>query len=145
MNFKLAGSSLHIGASLIAQLVKNLPVMQETPGLKPGSGRSPGEGIGYPFWYSQVSLVAQLVKNPSAMQEAWVQSLGREDPHSMDCIAHGVTKRSFSFLCIQHGSEKNSIHNHDDRRHEIVKWLLNCQENTCKVLMSGGCDCITII
>ena len=31
MNFKLAGSSLHLGASLMAQLVKNLPAMQETP------------------------------------------------------------------------------------------------------------------
>ena len=26
------------------------------------------------------SLVAQLVKNPPAMREAWVQSLGGEDP-----------------------------------------------------------------
>ena len=36
-------------------------------GLLPGSGRYPGEGIGYPFQYSRVSLVAQLVKNPLAM------------------------------------------------------------------------------
>ena len=35
-------------ASLTAQLVKNLPAMQET-GLIPGMGRSSGEGIGYPF------------------------------------------------------------------------------------------------
>ena len=28
----------------------------------PGSGRAPGEGIGYPFQYSWTSLVAQLVK-----------------------------------------------------------------------------------
>ena len=28
----------------------------------PGSGRSPGEGIGYPFQYSWASLVAQLSK-----------------------------------------------------------------------------------
>ena len=42
----------------------------------PGSGRSPGEGIGYPLQYSWVSLVAQLVKNPPAMQETWVPSLG---------------------------------------------------------------------
>ena len=34
------------------------------PGSMPVSGRSPGEGIGYPFQYSQVSLEAQLVKNP---------------------------------------------------------------------------------
>ena len=61
-----------IRASLIAQLVKNLPVMQEIPGSIPGLGRSPGEGIGYPLQYSWASLVAQLVKNPPAMQETWV-------------------------------------------------------------------------
>ena len=31
------------------------------PGSIPGSGRSPGEGIGYPLQYSWVSLVAQLI------------------------------------------------------------------------------------
>ena len=50
------------------------------PGSIPGSGRSPGEGIGYPLQYSWDSLLAQLVKNPPAMQETWVQSLGWEDP-----------------------------------------------------------------
>ena len=57
------------------------------PGLIPGSGRSTGEGIGYPLQgicyplqYSWASLVAQLLKNPPAMQENWVQSLGWEDP-----------------------------------------------------------------
>ena len=42
------------------------------PGLIPGSGRSPGEGIGYPLQYSWAFLVAQLVKNPPAMWETWV-------------------------------------------------------------------------
>ena len=46
----------------------------------PGSGRSSGEGIGYPVQYSWVSLVVQLVKNPPPIRETWVQSLGREDP-----------------------------------------------------------------
>ena len=41
-------------------------------GSIPGSGRSAGEGIGYPLQYSWVSLVAQLVKNLSAMRETWV-------------------------------------------------------------------------
>ena len=50
------------------------------PGSIPGSGRSPGEGIGYSLQYSWASLVAQLVKNPPAMQEIWVRSLGWEDP-----------------------------------------------------------------
>ena len=34
------------------------------PGSIPGSGRSFGEGIGYPLLYSWAFLVAQLVKNP---------------------------------------------------------------------------------
>ena len=46
----------------------------------PGSGRSAGEGIGYPLQYSWASLVAQLVKNPPAIWETWVQSLSWEDP-----------------------------------------------------------------
>ena len=49
-------------------------------GLIPGSGRSAGEGIGYPLQFSWASLVAQLVKNPPAMEETWVPSLGWEDP-----------------------------------------------------------------
>ena len=39
------------------------------PGCISGSGRSSGEGIGYPLQYSWASLVAQLVKNPPAIQE----------------------------------------------------------------------------
>ena len=50
------------------------------PGLVPGSGRSTGEGIGYPRQYSWAFLVAQLVNNPPAMWETWVRSLGWEDP-----------------------------------------------------------------
>ena len=42
------------------------------PGLIHGSGRSTGEGIGYPLQYSWASLVAQLVKNLPAMRETWV-------------------------------------------------------------------------
>ena len=50
------------------------------PGSIPGSGRSAGEGIGYPLQYSWASRVAQLVKNPPAMWETWVRSLGWENP-----------------------------------------------------------------
>ena len=50
------------------------------PGSIPGSGRSAGEGIGYPLQYSCASLVAQLVKKLPAMWEIWVRSLGWEDP-----------------------------------------------------------------
>ena len=67
-------------ASWIAQLVKNLPAMQETLMRFLDWEDSPGEGIGYQSQYSWASLVTQLVKNPPAMQETWVQSLGWEDP-----------------------------------------------------------------
>ena len=42
------------------------------PNSIPGSGRSAGERIGYPFQYSWASLIAQLVKNLPAMWETWV-------------------------------------------------------------------------
>jgi len=48
--------------------------------LIPGSGRSTGEGIGYPLQYFWASLVAQLVKYPLAMWETLVRSLDWEDP-----------------------------------------------------------------
>ena len=41
------------------------------PGLIPGSGRFPGEGIGYPVQYSWASLVAQMVKNLPAVLGSW--------------------------------------------------------------------------
>ena len=42
------------------------------PGSIPGSGRFPGEGIGYPLQYSWASLIAQIVKNTSAKWETCV-------------------------------------------------------------------------
>ena len=50
------------------------------PGLIPGSGRSAGDGMSYPFQYSWASLVAQLLKNLLAMWETCVQFLDWEDP-----------------------------------------------------------------
>ena len=57
-------------------------------GSIPGSGRSPGEGIGYPLQYSWASLEAQMVKNPPAMQETWVRSLGWADPLEEGMATH---------------------------------------------------------
>ena len=58
------------------------------PGSIPGSGRSPGGGIGYPLQYSWASFVAQLVKNSPAMRETWVRSLGWEDPLEKEKATH---------------------------------------------------------
>ena len=46
--------------------------------LIPGSGRSPGEGIGCLLQYSWASLVVQTVRNPPAIWVTWVQSLVRD-------------------------------------------------------------------
>ena len=52
----------------MAQIVKNLPAMQEDPVSIPGSGRSPGEEHGNPLKYSRLekshgqrSLVGYIV------------------------------------------------------------------------------------
>ena len=58
------------------------------PGSIPGSGRSAGEGIGYPLQYSWASLEAQLVKNLPAVWETWVRSLGWEDPLEEGTATH---------------------------------------------------------
>ena len=66
--------------SLVAQLVKNPPAMQETTVRFLGQEDPPGEGIGYLLQYSWASLLAQMVKNLPAMWETWVRFLGWEDP-----------------------------------------------------------------
>ena len=58
------------------------------PNSIPGSGKSDGEGIGYPLQYSWASLLAQPVKNPPAMWETWVQSMGWEDPLEKGTATH---------------------------------------------------------
>ena len=63
---------LLIWASPIAQLVKNLPAIQETRVQFLFQEDPLEKGIGYPLQYSWASLVGQLVKNPPAMWETWV-------------------------------------------------------------------------
>ena len=65
-----------LGASLIAQLVKDLPTIQETLVRFLGQEDSPREMLGYPLQYSWAFLVPQMIKNPPAMWETWIQSLG---------------------------------------------------------------------
>ena len=72
-----------------------------------GSGRSSGEGIGYPLQYTWASFLAQLVKNPpaNAGDLGSLPRLGRSSgegkgyslqysgpENSMDYIGHWVTK-----------------------------------------------------
>ena len=59
--------------------------------LIPGSGKSPGEEIGYPLQYTWASLMAQLVKSLPAVWETWVQSLAWEDPLEENTATHSDT------------------------------------------------------
>ena len=60
------------------------------PSSIPGSGRSAGEGIGYPLQYDWASLVAQLVKNLPAMQETLDLSWIGEIPWRVDRLSTPV-------------------------------------------------------
>ena len=71
---------MHCKPSLIA---KESTRNAGDPSSTPGSGRSPGEGMGYPLQCSWASLMAQLVKNPPAMWEIWVRSRGCEEEEGM--------------------------------------------------------------
>ena len=78
------------------------------PGSIPGSGRSAGEGIGYPLQYSSASLVAQLIKNLPAMRETWVRRLGWEDPLEKGKATHSsFGQSSFDLDYIDHGVKKS--------------------------------------
>ena len=70
----------YYGGFLGSSVGKESPCNAGAPSLIPGSGRSSGEGIGYPLECSWASLVAQLVKNPPAIRETWVRSLSERPP-----------------------------------------------------------------
>ena len=77
------------------------------PNLIPGSGRPPGEGIGYPLQYSLASLVAQMVKNPLAVRETWIQSLGWEDPLEKGKATHSsILAWRIPWTVLSRGSQR---------------------------------------
>ena len=71
------------------------------PSSVPGSGRSPGEGLGYPLQYSWVSLMAWLVKNLPAMQETpvWFLGLGRSSGAEKGFYKHVLYVIIYNHIC----------------------------------------------
>ena len=67
-------------ASLVAQLVKNLPTVRETLGSIPGLGRSPGGGHGNPLQYS-------CLEDPHGQRS--LPSYGVTDGHTTEAKQHG--------------------------------------------------------
>ena len=63
-----------------SSVVKESTCNAGDPSSIPGSGRSTGEGIGYPLQYSWASLEAQLLKESTCNVGDLVRSLGWDDP-----------------------------------------------------------------
>ena len=91
----------------------------------PGLGRSAGEGVGYPLQCSLASLVAQLITNPPTMREAWVRSLGWEDPLEKGKATHSSilawripwTIQSMGLQRVRHDCVTfTSLHNETEKR-----------------------------
>ena len=102
------GHLLYIKAGvLVSSVGKESGCNAGDPGSISGSGRFPGEGIGYPLQYSWASLVAQLVKNPPAMWETWVQSLDWEDPLEKGKATHSSIPAWRILWTIVHGVAKS--------------------------------------
>ena len=85
---------------LVAQLVKNLPVIQETLVRFLGQ-EDAGEGIGYPLQYSWASLMAPLVKKKSTCSVGYlglIPGLGRSpgkgngNPLQCSCLEDSMDK-----------------------------------------------------
>ena len=73
--------------SLVAQLVKNPPAMQETQ-VRFLDWEDPWRRGRLPTLVFLGFPVAQFVKNPPAMRETWVRSLGWEDPLEEGMATH---------------------------------------------------------
>ena len=98
-----------VGASLVAQLVKNLPVMQETWVRSLGWKEPPGEGKGYPLQYSGLKNSMDCIVHEVAKSQAQLK-----DFHSLtDCIGgrHGWTWKGYSQSKVQaRSSALNGYH-----------------------------------
>ena len=83
----------------MAQMVKNLPAMQETLGLIPRLGRIPGERNGYPLQYSCLeNSMDRGDGGPQSMESQRPEiGLGRGSRRSVTLWSTG--KRSASPLC----------------------------------------------
>ena len=95
MTSQIYYSSSAGGASLKAQTVKNLPARQETR-RSSGSGRSPGEGTGYPLQYS-------CLEN-SVDRGAWQTTVhGVAELNTTEQLTHTFIKKgslNLSFLSV---------------------------------------------
>ena len=121
-------NSVPIWASLVAQLVKNLPAMKETP--VQFLGREDSWRIGYPLRYCCASLVAQMIKKLPAMQETWVQSLGWEDPPGEG------NGNPLHYCCLENSKDRGAwqsiVHGVAKSQTQLSYWVNNSSHRTGK-------------
>ena len=104
---------------------KESPCNAGDTSLIPGSGSSPGEGIGYPLQYSWSSLVAQMVKNLPATWETWVWSLGWEDSLEEGIATHSsilvwrIPMDRGTWWATVHGVTKSQIWVSNQAQHSL--------------------------
>ena len=98
---KWSWQPLFLVAFLMAQMVKNLLANTGDLGLIPGSGRSPGEGNGYPLQYS-------CLENPMDRGAWWATVHGVAKRHDWEtntftlfqiCPATVLKAHSVHFIC----------------------------------------------
>ena len=89
-----------LGASLVAQMVKNPPAMRETWGSIPGLGRSPGGVHGNPLQYS-------CLGNPTD-RGAWQAPWGHNELERTERLTLSLSVAHFSnHICLSFGHELN--------------------------------------
>ena len=91
-------------AFLVAQVVKNLPAVQESPVQFLGQ-EDPWRRDR--LLYSWASLMVQVVKNLPAMWETWVRSVGWEDPLKEGMAAHSSI---LAWSLMDRGSWQATVH-----------------------------------
>ena len=101
-----------VGLGFPGSSVKEFICNAGDPSSIPGSGRYPGERLGYPLQYSWASLVAQMIKNLPAVWETSVQSLGCEDleegmAHHSSVFAWRIPVDRGALQATVHGIAKN--------------------------------------
>ena len=75
----------------------------------PGSGRSRGEGTGYPIQYSWALLVAQMVKNLPAIRETYCNT---GDPGSIPGLGRapgGGRGNALQYFCLENPHGQRSL------------------------------------
>ena len=113
------------------------------PNSVPGSGSSPGEGIGYPLQYSWASLVAQMIKKKKSTCNVEdlgsISGLGRSpggghgNPLQYSCLENPHGQRILEG-CGLSGCKESDTTEWDGYRTQGIAWL-RIKMRVCSALL----------